>query len=778
MIHVSHRIAVRFDPIRSWSRGFAAACRIAAILAVSALTACQPPPTGLTPLEQPTALQAAPPRISGPVTASRPHERAFEDRRPPVAAAVGNGAAAALPSGVASAGTGGDVTLNFVDADIREIVRAVLGTTLKLDYTIDPAVRGTGSIDTPAPLPRSALLGTLETLLNQNNATMVMRDGIYNVVPITAAVTSNLAGAPGIGAGAEVVPLRYASARDLAKVLEPYIGQGGKIAADAAGNAILVTGDAAVRQTVVGLIHSFDIDILAGRSFAIYPVGDSDPGKLAGEVEKILQAQAEGPLAGRVQVLPMERINAVLVVSSEPRFLDAADRFFHLAQRVEDATARTWHVYYVQNGQSADLEGLLQRAFTPGNVSPTPAAPGTTAPGATPAALGFGNPSGGVTGVGGAPSGISSTGATPAGTAGTSTTGGGGLGATLATTAPAAAGAETPATEPLSAETGGGAANINRMRIIANHTNNALLIYATPAEYAVIEGMLRKIDVIPLQVLIEATIAEVNLNDQLQYGTQFFFKTDHVAETLGPNSLNSTLGAFPGISQLNYPSTSPYFVLSKAPQFALAALAEVTKVKILSAPEIMVLDNQPARLQVGQQVPVLTGQATSTLAAGAPTVNSVDYHETGVIMQVTPRVNTGGLVSLDIAQEVSEVASPAANTVTGSPTFSDQVFRTRVVVQDGQTIGMAGLITDNVSQGNAGLPFLKDIPLVGTLFSTQGKSRMRDELLVLITPHVVHDQRDARALTEDLRSQLINAGLVPQQVEHTPATGLSNPNGL
>jgi general secretion pathway protein D len=207
-------------------------------------------------------------------------------------------------------------------------------------------------------------------------------------------------------------------------------------------------------------------------------------------------------------------------------------------------------------------------------------------------------------------------------------------------------------------------------------------------------------------------------------------------------------------------------------------LAEVTKVKILSAPEIMVLDNQPARLQVGQQVPVLTGQATSTLAAGAPTVNSVDYHETGVIMQVTPRVNTGGLVSLDIAQEVSEVASPAANTVTGSPTFSDQVFRTRVVVQDGQTIGMAGLITDNVSQGNAGLPFLKDIPLVGTLFSTQGKSRMRDELLVLITPHVVHDQRDARALTEDLRSQLINAGLVPQQVEHTPATGLSNPNGL
>jgi general secretion pathway protein D len=192
----------------------------------------------------------------------------------------------------------------------------------------------------------------------------------------------------------------------------------------------------------------------------------------------------------------------------------------------------------------------------------------------------------------------------------------------------------------------------------------------------------------------------------------------------------------------------------------------------------MVLDNQPARLQVGQQVPVLTGTAQSTLAAGAPVVNSVDYHETGVIMQVTPRVNTGGLVALDIAQEVSSVAQAATNTVAGSPTFNDQVFRTRVVVQDGQTVGMAGLITDNAAQGNQGLPFLKDIPVLGTLFSTQSKSRMRTELLVLITPHVIRDQRDARALTEDLRTQLINAGLVPQQVQHLQSTGSSNPNGL
>src|SRR5207245_92999 len=205
----------------------------------------------------------------------------------------------------------------------------------------------------------------------------------------------------------------------------------------------------------------------------------------------------------------------------------------------------------------------------------------------------------------------------------------------------------------------------------------------------------------------------------------------------------------PSLTNLSFPSTSNFFILSKMPNFALAALSSVTKVKVLSAPQILVLDNEPARLQAGQQVPVLTGTATSTLAAGAPVVNSVDYHSTGVIMQVTPRVNSGGLVTLDIAQEVSDVAAAATNTVAGSPTFNDQIFRTRVAVQDGQTVGMAGLIRDNVSEGNSGLPLIKDIPVLGTLFSTQNNSRARTELLVLITPHVVHDQRDARSLTED-----------------------------
>ena len=620
----------------------------APLLALTLVAGCQvyPSPPGLEPLEEPSVLEPAPPRVNSAIPVDRSHERPVEARGVSTTPTV-------TPTPVSMGqGQAGDVTLNFVDTDIREIARTILGNTLKLNYTIDPNVHGTGSIETGTPLPRSALLPTLETLLNENGATLVEKNGVYAVVPIAAGIATNpVSGANAIGAGTQVVALHYAAAKDLAKMLEPYVAEGGKITPDTGRNALIISGDPPVRETLVSLVHAFDIDILAGQSYALFPVsGDSDPAKVANEIERVLQAQGEGALGGVVRVLPMERVNAVLVVSSQPRYVDAAKRFVSLMNCVEDATARSWHVYYVQNGQSADLELLLQRAFTPRNVSPTPAPPGTTAPGAEQLTIGGGRPpGGGTTGFGGQGStaGLGGAGGGAGATTGLPGPGGApGLGAGIPSPT-AAAEAAPAATEPLSTETGpGGAGTENRIRIIANRRNNALLIFATPSEYAVIEGMLRKIDIIPLQVLIEATIAEVDLNDSLQYGTQFFFKADHVAFTLG----SPAVSGFPSLQSLNFPSASPYFILSKSPNFALAALAGVTKVKVLSAPQVMVLDNEPARLQVGQQVPVLTGTATSTLAAGAPVVNSVDYHATGVIMQVTPRVNSGGLVTLIICE--------------------------------------------------------------------------------------------------------------------------------
>src|SRR6266850_831864 len=557
-------------------------------VALTLLAGCQvyPSPPGLEPLEQPRALEAAPPRVNATIPTVRTRGD-FEARGAATTPAVES------PAAPGAAAQPGEITLNFVDTDIREIARTILGTTLKLNYTIDPNVKGTGSIETATPLPRSALLPALETLLNENGATLVEKNGIYAVVPIAVGAASNRAsGADAIGAGTQVVALRYAAAKDLAKTLEPFVAEGGKISADPGRNALLVRGDAAVRGTLTSLIRAFDIDLLAGQSYAVFPAGDSDPAKLAGELERVLQAQGEGALAGIVRVLPMARVNAVLVVSAQPRYIDAAKRFVSLMHRAEDATARAWHVYYVQNGQSADLELLLQRAFTPRNVSPTGAPPGSTAPGAEQLTIGGGRgPGGGTSGFGGqgSTSGLGGAGGgagTTTGTGGGAAGGGaaGGLGTAIPSAAPPPEGA-LPATEPLSTETGAGPEN--RIRIIANRRNNALLIYATPTEYAVIEGMLRKIDIIPLQVLIEATIAEVDLNDALQYGTQFFFKVEHVANALGPSGAFNP--AFPALNHIPFSSfTLPYFILAKSPNFALAALSNVSKVKVLSAPQVMV----------------------------------------------------------------------------------------------------------------------------------------------------------------------------------------------
>jgi general secretion pathway protein D len=631
------------------------------------------------------------------------------------------------------------------------------------------------------PLARAELLGTLETLLNQNGATLTLSNGVYRVAALSsAAAAAPIAGPAGIGSGSQIVSLRYASAKDLAKVLEPYVSEGGKITADAGRNALIVSGNPTVRQALSAMIAAFDIDVLAGQTFALFPAGDATPDKLAGELEKVLRSDGESALSGVVRVIPMQRVNAVLVVSSQPRYIDAARRFFNLERRAENATSRSWHVYYVQNGQSSDLEAVLQRAFTPGHVSPTPAPPGITAPGGGQVQI-TGGPGGspGLSGLGQAGGGLGVAGGGLGQPAGGIGTGGGGLRGGLGSLSGTPAAAENtqaanPAAEALSA-IGGAAETENRIRIIANRRNNALLIYATPTEYGVIEGMLRKIDIIPLQVLIDATIAEVTLNDQLAYGTQFFLGNS-VGGTLSFSSSGAT-NAIKSVARIPIGAASgfPGFVFNNGTSEVLNALSAVTRLKVLSAPQVLVLDNEPARLQVGNIVPILTQSQQSTISANAPIVNSVDYTATGVILLVTPRVNTGGLVTLDISQEVSDVSSQTTGNI-NSPTFDQRLIRTRVAIQDGQTIGLAGLIRDTDAESNQGVPVVKDIPLLGSLFSSQSNTRTRTELLVLITPHVVRDQRDARSLTEDLRNQMINAGLVRQELQSKPASGSPNPN--
>jgi general secretion pathway protein D len=776
-------------PARENSGASRRVLRALPLLAV--LAGCAPPEPVIDALPEVRGdAGAASPRVSGPV-GGLGGEALLS---PQVTYGQPQPLALAPPTGASARGAAGDISLDFADTDIREVAAQILGGLLKVNYTIDPGVKGTATLHTSVPLSAAQLLPVLQTLLAQDGAALVRSNGLYRVVANTGAAANapqggSIPGGPPVSIGGDavsggsVIPLRYAAAEDLARILTPFVAGGARITPDPGRNALLISGDPNVRDTLVDLVRAFDIDLLAGQSYALFPATSGDAKDFAASLQDALRGQGGAALAGQIRVVPMARMNAVLVISSQPRYIDDARRVYGIVERARRETVRGWHVYYLQNSTANDVAYVLQQAFTPNAV--------TAQPSATQSAASAGAQPGGAQqgrGIGGAGSGIGSGTSigsgigSGAGGIGGGSSGGAAAGALPQQGATPAAAASSSTANPLLGGLDASAAapaDTNTMRIIPNPQNNALLVYATQREEDTVLAMLRKIDILPLQVRIDATIAEVTLNDQLQYGTQFFFKSGGIngvlsnasASSIGTNLLGTTLG-----------TTLPGFIvggtgIAGAP-LAISALQAVTTVHVLSSPQLLVLDNQPARLQVGNLVPYLTSSSQSTLTANSAVINSVNYQPTGVILQVTPRVNSGGLVTLDVSQEVSSVDTTVSTATTGinSPTFAERSVTSRIVVQDGQTVGLAGLITDSSTRGNTGIPWLKDIPLLGFLAGTQDNTRMRTELLVLITPHVLHDQRDARALTEDLRDQLINAAAVPSELAHARATGRDDPN--
>ncbi len=778
--------------IRSRLAGPVSARSLMALLMLAGCNRTEEPV--ITPLPTPPgSVQAAAPRLNGAIGST--------DQLGGAQVSYGRGRTPTLRAAGAIA-AGGTTTLDFADTDVRDAVAQILGTLLHVTYTVDPAVKGTVTLHTATPLNAAQLIPTLQLLLSQVGAALYQSDGIYRVV--AASAQPALPGQPGIPAaggsvnppvlaggealgGSAMVPLRYAGAEDLAKALQPFVQSGAKITPVAGANALLVSGDPAVRGTLLNLIQAFDIDALAGQSYALLPVDSGDAKDIATSVQEALRGRGNA-LSQMVKVVPMTRVDAVLVIAAQPSYIDDARRLFSVIERTHRLTVRAWHVYYLQNSHANDAAYVLQQAFTPNNVTAQP----TTNPAAnnqqggglgTASGGGLGSSGGlGMSGGLGSSSGLGSSGglSSSGGLGSSSGIGGsgglsGGLGtgsAPSGTSGTQTGGGQAGANPLLGGLDGsGGATDTNTMRIIPNPQNNAVLIYATDHENDTVNQMLRKIDILPLQVRIDAVIAEVTLNGALQYGTQFFFKSGGINGELS-NATSTITGA---VSTAALGTTLPGFVIGSASggaPFAISALQNVTTVHILSSPELLVLDNQPARLQVGQLVPITTGSQSSTL--GTSIFNQQTYQPTGVIMQVTPRVNNGGLVTLDVSQEVSNVAQQGSATT--NPTFNDQSVVSRIVVQDGQTVGLAGLITDQSSRQNQGIPWLKDIPILGFLAGQQNNNRTRTELLILITPHVMHDQHDAQALTEDLRDTLSNAASVPYELGPMRQEGSADPN--
>jgi general secretion pathway protein D len=463
--------------------------RFLAMMPLAALIGCEPhQTTRLTPLP-PVGFDAgaAGARINGPAggDAAQP--------RPEIS--VVDGARVALHAPAVTGGHG-EVSLDFADTDIRDVVAQILGSMLGQNYTIDPAVHGTATLRTTNPIARDQLLPTLQTLLAQNGATLVQSGDITRVIPMAAAATSPGLASNGADSGTSVLPLHFASAEDLAKMLQPYVQGGGRIIADPGRNTLLISGDPGTRQTLTSLVSAFDIDLLAGQSYALLPVSQGGAKDFASAMQDALHGQGNA-LTNMVRVVPMPRINSVLLVSSQPHYIEDARRLFRLVERSRLQNVRSWHVYYLQNSRSNDTAFVLQQAFTPNNVTaqPTPPGSGRLSGINSQQAGGF---SGGGTPGGSTPGGSVGGGVGTSG--GGSSIGGGGFGSSLGGGGSQAPAAAAPAAAPATPATGNpllggldspdGGQTTDAMRIIPNTQNNAILIFATPQENDTVETRL------------------------------------------------------------------------------------------------------------------------------------------------------------------------------------------------------------------------------------------------------------------------------------------------
>ena len=557
--------------------------------------------------------------------------------------------------------------------------------------------------------------------------------------------------------------MQYVSATTLIKLLDSFATKPGAVRVDATRNMLLIQGSGAERRAAIDTALSFDVDWMRGQSVGIFPVQNSNPEPVIAELEKILDSKEGGFSQDMVKFQPIARRNAILAVTSKPGVLRTVETWIRRLDTA-DPTRLAVHVYRVKYGEARQLARVLNDIFGGGSSGSFETAASQVAPG------------GGLTkassnadrlpGLSAATGMQSST----AGGSGRSDLrfGGGSSGLGGAATGAGTSGSAASVFDARSTTTsGGGQSAFEGIKISADISTNSLLVYASAENYRIIEQTIRQLDQPQAQVGIDATIAEVTLNNNLSYGVQFYITSQNLGlkpdtgsalnvPTSPPGALPTVVNgvataflnrAFPGFNFLIGSQANPNMILD--------ALHAVTNVKILSNPSLVVIDNQVATLLVGDEIPVSTGTGNvlnSATGTNNTIINSIDYRSTGIILRVIPRISPNGNVRLDIEQEISQATNATANTLT--PTVSQRKVKSSVSVANGQTVLLAGLIQEKNEIDRGGIPLLDQIPKVGDLFAHTTKSTVRTELIIFIRPQVIRDAVDASFVAEEFRTKL------------------------
>lgn len=655
---------------------------------------------------------------------------------------------AALAERDAASGNGYD--LNFENAPVATVAKVILGDVLNVGYTIDPRVQGTVTLASVRPVPKSEALFVLENALRMSGVALVRDRAGYRLLPAPEAGAGGIdrSGTVEAGQGISVVPLRYVSAQNVYKLLDAFGVRANTMRTDVARNMLIIQGSGSDRKAAVDTILSFDADWMRGQSVGIFPVRNSSPEPLISEIEKIMDSGEGGMSQNVVKLQAISRLNSILVVSQKPEYLKRAGTWIARLDRA-DTEGVNLKAYPLRYGNAKQVTGLLNEMLVGPSGGPAlDSASNQISPGAGVAVSSSGGP-------------LAALSALPQGAPGGP--GGAGAGGPLAVRGAPPPGADQAGLAPGGIfggprPTGGGGGGVlPNVRITADVTNNAVLVYANQDSQRIVEQTIRQIDRPQRQIAIEATIAEVTLNNNLNYGVQFFLASKDVGLKPDSGSLLNTVSSAASSALISRALPGFNFLIGSenTPRVILDALNGVTDVKVLSNPSLVVLDNQPATLQVGDQIPFSTGTAT-VLTSSNTVVNTIDYRNTGIILRVLPRANASGNVVLDIEQEISNVASPAP---TLTPTVSQRRVKSSISVASGQTVLLAGLISETENKQRQGIPVLDQLPGVGDAFAHQYKTRARTELILFIRPTVIRDPVDASVIAEEMRTKM-NSRLV------------------
>jgi general secretion pathway protein D len=628
----------------------------------------------------------------------------------------------------------GEFSLNFDDADLGEVAKVILSDILGQNYVLSPKVVGKVTLQTTHALSKEELLPTLEMVLSMNNAALVRDGAIYHIEPLNEALYSaNFSSSRQgkFGYQVRVIPVRNVAVDNVADLIKPLLHEKTLLSIDKQRNLLVVSGAADELARIVDMVNTFDIDILKGRSFGLFPLAHVDAETLIKELEEVFYKKAKGEEGEFFRFIPIERLNAILAISHQSRYLKDIEQWIMRLDRANSANGGGVNVYKVQHVDAVELANTLNDIFGNGSGSRQSSSRRDKSPK-------LANDK--------KPGELSNKSSDSKSSFDTKK--------------------NTPERSVSSGNSDAKVANVGDVRIVADEANNSLIIVATAQEYEIIRPIVNQLDVMPLQVLVDATIVEVTLTDNLKYGIQWYFNHSNGGQNIVESNDLGALAAGAATGGFGYS------FLSKSGDIKAVLNAEASNnnVNVISSPSLMVLNNQEASIQVGKEISLMTGSLGSlnnTNTTGSTSNNVFSQQQqrkTGVKLKIKPRVNANGLVTMEVTQSVEDPGAIPANGT--NPSILTREINSSVAVQSGETIVLGGLIKDNNTDDNNGIPLLHDVPILGTLFGSKTRTKDKTELVVLITPRVVKSRQDAGLITDEFKRKL--SGIYENNLDDLP----------